>query len=113
MAKKAPISNVLQELIADGVVRGEGRGVRRGGLRAGRAAVRFDQQHGLLLCGFFDGVDERRTVVEAFQVRPDLLDRRLRRVVLQSVQLVHVARVAEGNELRDPAFIRATRQLVQ
>ena len=36
--------HVLQELVADGVVGGERSGVRRGGLRAGGAAIGFDEQ---------------------------------------------------------------------
>ena len=45
------------------------------------------------------------------EAKHDLLDGGLFAVVLHDVHLVHVARVAEGDELGDPAVVETTRQL--
>ena len=47
------------------------------------------------------------------EAKHDLLDGGLFAVVLHDVHLVHVARVAEGDELGDPALVVAASQLVQ
>ena len=65
--------------------------------------------HGRLL----HSAHECRAVVETFQVRPDLLDGRLRGVVAQGVEFVDIAGITEGDELGDPALVVASGQFVQ
>ena len=68
-----PTSHVLQQLVADGVVRGERGGVRGGGLGAGSAAVGFQQQHRLLHRHFLGDPHEGSAVAEALKIRPGLV----------------------------------------
>lgn len=99
--------HVLQQLVADGVVGGEGRGVRRGGLGARSAAVGLDEQKRLFLGEEPSLAHESGRVAEALEIGPGLLDGGLVGVVGEDVQLVDVAGVAEGDELRDPAVLVA------
>ena len=87
--------------------------MRRGGLRAGGAAIGLDEQKRL-----FGGEAPRLPheggrVAEALEVGPGLLDGGLVGVVGENVQLVDVAGVAEGDELRDPAVFVAAGELVE
>ena len=82
-----------------------------GGLRAGLAAVGLDEQHGLLLRGLADLAHEAGAIVEALQIGPGLLHGGLIGVVAHDVHLIHVAGIAEGDELGDPAVVVATGQL--
>lgn len=83
------------------------------GLGPRRSSIGLDEENGLLQSGLFDRLDECGSVVEALQIGPDLFDGGFGLVVSEGIQLVHVARVAEGDELRDPALVGASRQLVQ
>ena len=106
-------THVFEQLVADGVVGGERRGVGGGGLRAGRAAIGFDEQQRLLLGELPREAQEGGGVAEALEVGPGLLDGGLVRVVGENVLLVDVARVPERDELRDPAVLVPAGELVQ
>ena len=108
-----PTPHVLQQLVTHRVVGSERGGVRGGGLGAGLAAVRLDENDGLLLGGALDAAHERGSVVESLQVRPDLLDRGLLLVVVQRIELVDIAGITEGDELGNPALVVAAGKLVQ
>lgn len=105
------ISYIAEKLVADGVVRSEGRGVRRGGLGAAVSTVGLEHHDGLLLGNALHAADELGSVVEAFHVGPDLLHGGILLEVVDAVLLVHIARVAERNEARDPGLLRRARQL--
>lgn len=102
---------VAEKLVADGVVRGEGRAVRRGGLGAAVSTVGFEHHDRLLLGNALHAADKLGSVVEAFHVGPDLLHGGILLVVVDAVLLVHIARVAERNEARDPGLLRRAGQL--
>ena len=105
------ISYIAEELVADGVVRSEGRGVRRGGLGAAVSTVGLEHHDGLLLRNALHAADELGSVVEALHVGPDLLHGGILLEVVDAVLLVHIARVPERNEPRDPGLLRRAGQL--
>ena len=100
-------AHVTQQLVADRVVRRQRGGVRGGGLRARVAAV----GHRLAARDATHAADELGSVVEALHVRPDLLHRGILLVVVDTVLLVHIARVTEGNELGNPVLAGGARKL--
>ena len=102
---------VAQQLVADGVVGGERGGVGGGGLRAGLAAVGLDEQHRLALRHALGFAHEGGAVAETLQIGPGLLHGGLVGVVAHDVHLIHVAGIAEGDKLGDPAVVVATGQL--
>ena len=105
------ISYIAEKLVADGVVRSEGRGVRRGGLGTAVSTVGLEHHDGLLLGDALHAADELGSVVEALHVGPDLLHRGILLEVVDAVLLVHIARVAERNKTRDPGLLRRAGQL--
>lgn len=104
-------AHVTQQLVADRIVRRQRGGVRGGGLRARVAAVGLEDHHRLAARDATHAADELGSVVEALHVRPDLLHRGILLVVVDTVLLVHIARVTEGNELGNPVLAGGARKL--
>ena len=70
-------------------------------------------EHRLLAGEILGNLHECRAITKSLEISPGLLDRRLFGKVLQYIDFVDIAGIAEGNELRNPSIIVSACQLVQ
>ena len=87
--------------------------MRGGGFCSSSTTISLNQQYGLIQGCLANFLHEFCTIMETLQIRPDLLDGRLCRVVAESINLINVASISEGNEFGNPVLIRTTSKLIQ
>ena len=87
--------------------------MRSRGFCSGSTTISLNQQHGLAQSCFANLAHEFRTIMETLQIRPDLLNGRLCRIISESIDLINITGISKGNELGNPVLIRATSKLIQ